>query len=80
MIGKKKLWRFLRRIGCLQRVLKGEVYYCKLTEITTCECCKQKVETFVDALGDFYGLAHLEKALKEVFNLKEFKHVLGARL
>lgn len=60
--------------------LKGEVYYCKLTEITTCECCKQKVETFVDALGDFYGLAHLEKALKEVFNLKEFKHVLGVRL
>jgi hypothetical protein len=60
--------------------LKGEVYYCKLTEITTCECCKQKVETFVDALGDFYGLAHLEKALKEVFNLKEFKHVWGERL
>lgn len=60
--------------------LKGEVYYCKLTEITTCECCKQKVETFVDALGDFYGLAHLEKALRDVFNLKEFKHVLGVRL
>lgn len=60
--------------------LKGEVYYCKLTEITTCGCCKQKIETFVDALGDFYGLAHLEKSLKDVFNLKEFKHVWGERL
>ena len=60
--------------------LKGEVYYCKLTEITTCECCKQKIETFVDALGDFYGLAHLEKSLKDIFNLKEFKHVFGVRL
>lgn len=59
--------------------LKGEVYYCKLTEITTCECCKQKVETFVDALGDFYGLAHLEKSLKDIFDLKEFKHVWGEK-
>jgi len=59
--------------------LKGEVYYCKLTEITTCECCKQKIETFVDIFGDFYGLAHLEKSLKDVFNLKEFKHVWGER-
>jgi hypothetical protein len=60
--------------------LKGEVYYCKLTEITTCECCKQKIETFVDIFGDFYGLAHLEKSLKDVFNLKEFKDVWGERL
>jgi len=60
--------------------LKGEIYYCKLSEITTCECCKQKIETFVDIFGDFYGLAHLEKSLKDVFNLKEFKYVGGERL
>ena len=59
--------------------LKDEVYYCKLTEITTCECCKQKIETFVDAWGDFYGLAHLEKSLKDIFDLKEFKHVWGEK-
>lgn len=59
--------------------LKGEIYYCKLTEITTCECCKQKIETFVDIFCDFYGLAHLEKALKDVINLKEFKYMGGER-
>lgn len=59
--------------------LKGEVYYCKLTEVTTCECCKQKIETLVDIFGEFYGLAHLEKGLKDVINLKEFKHVWGER-
>lgn len=78
---EEKAMEILREeLDAYNAYLKGEVYYCKLTEIATCECCKQKIETFVDIFGDFYGLAHLEKSLKDVFNLKEFKHVWGERL